>query len=348
MANLRTALITGATGQDGAYLAEFLLSKGYQVLAGFRRTSTKNEWRFEKLGLINHPNLEFVQLDVTDFPSVCNLFLARNIDEVYNLAAQSFVGVSFEQPILTANATGLGAVNLLEAIRQLRKDTRFYQASTSEMFGGLQHSILDENSNFNPRSPYAAAKVYAHNMTELYRSAYGLHASAGILFNHESPLRGEEFVTRKISIAVAKIALGESEVLKLGNLDAKRDWGYAGDYVKGMWAMVQREVPETYVLATSNTISVRDFVTMSFKAAGIEISFEGSNQSEVGLDSNSGKKLVEIDPVFYRPAEVEFLLGSYSKAQSELGWTPDMNVEELSRIMVTSDIQHLQNSRAIP
>lgn len=343
MSKQKTALIAGATGQDGAYLSELLLSHGYRVLAGFRRTSTKNEWRFEKLGIRNHPNLDFVQLDVTDLASISRILLSRSVDEVYNLAAQSFVGVSFEQPILTANSTGIGAVNLLEAIRQFSKDTRYYQASTSEMFGGLQETDLDEKTPFNPRSPYAAAKVYAHNMTELYRDAYELHASAGILFNHESPLRGEEFVTRKITTAVASIALGSESLLRLGNLDAKRDWGFAGDYVTGMWQMVQQAEPDTFVLATSQSISVREFVALSFQAIDIEIGFDGINEHEVGFDAKTGKKLVEIDPVFFRPAEVNYLLGNYSKAHSQFGWSPTMTVADLSEIMVKSDIQSLQN-----
>src|SRR5574338_459154 len=303
----QVAIITGITGQDGAYLTELLLSRGYSVWGTYRRTSSVNFWRIEELGIESHPNLHLVEYDLTDLSSSTRLLQSAGATEVYNLAAQSFVGVSFEQPITTAEISGVGAVNLLEAIRIVNPEIRFYQASTSEMFGKVQAIPQTESTPFYPRSPYGVAKLYAHWMTVNYRESYDIFGSSGILFNHESPLRGREFVTRKITDGVAKIKLGQLECLALGNLDAKRDWGFAKEYVEGMWRMLQADEPDTYVLATNRTETVRDFVRMAFKAAEIDVEFSGQNEQEFAVDTATGKKVVEVDRQFYRPAEVDLL-----------------------------------------
>lgn len=334
----KTAIVTGITGQDGAYLAELLLEKGYQVYGTYRRTSSVNFWRIEELGIKNHANLELVEYDLTDLSASIRLMQHCKPDEVYNLAAQSFVGVSFEQPITTAEITGLGAVNLLEAIRIVNPKIRFYQASTSEMFGKVQTIPQTETTPFYPRSPYGIAKLYAHWMTINYYESYGIFGCSGILFNHESPLRGREFVTRKITDSVAKIKLNLLEVLELGNLDAKRDWGFAKEYVEGMWRMLQADTPDTYVLATNRTETVRDFVTMAFKAVNITLRYEGSAEDEVGIDVATGKVLVRVNPKFYRPSEVELLIGSPEKAKQVLGWAPTTTLETLCKMMVEADL----------
>ncbi|HEY0487932.1 MAG TPA: GDP-mannose 4,6-dehydratase [Telluria sp.] len=339
MQTTKKALITGITGQDGAYLAQLLLEKGYRVTGTFRRTSSVNFWRIEELGIDAHPNLNLVEYDLTDLSSAIRLMQSSEPDEVYNLAAQSFVGVSFEQPLATAGITGMGAVNLLEAIRIVNPKIRFYQASTSEMFGKVQAIPQVEDTPFYPRSPYGVAKLYAHWMTVNYRESYGIFGASGILFNHESPLRGREFVTRKITDSVAKIVLNKLSVLELGNLDAKRDWGYAREYVDGMWRMLQADTPDTFVLATNRTESVRDFVTMAFKAAGVGIEFNGQGESETGHCAQTGKLLVRISPKFYRPAEVELLIGDASKAKRELGWAPATTLEQLCQMMVAADMR---------
>ena len=338
----KNAIITGITGQDGAYLAELLLAKGYVVYGTYRRTSSVNFWRIEELGIANHPNLHLIEYDLTDLSSSIRLLQTTGATEVYNLAAQSFVGVSFEQPITTAEITGIGPVNLLEAIRIVNPAIRFYQASTSEMFGKVQAIPQIESTPFYPRSPYGVAKLYAHWMTVNYRESYNIFASSGILFNHESPLRGREFVTRKITDSMAKIKLGKLDVLELGNLDAKRDWGFAKDYVEGMWRMLQADKPDTYVLATNRTETVRDFVTMAAKAAGFNLRWEGEDENEVGIDADTGKKLVAINLKFYRPAEVELLIGNPEKAQKELGWESKTTLEELCQMMVEADIRRNQ------
>lgn len=312
--NQRVAVITGVTGQDGAYLTELLLEKGYTVYGTYRRTSSVNFWRMDELGVTNHPNLHLVEFDLTDLSTCIRLLQTSGATEVYNLAAQSFVGVSFEQPVTTAEITGIGAVNLLEAIRIVNPKIRFYQASTSEMFGKVQAIPQTESTPFYPRSPYGVAKLYAHWITVNYRESYGIFGSSGILFNHESPLRGREFVTRKITDSVAKIKLGKLDVLELGNLDAKRDWGFAKEYVEGMWRMLQADEPDTFVLATNRTETVRDFVTMAFKAAGMSLEWKGKAEDEVGLDTATGKVVVRINPKFYRPAEVELLIGNAARA----------------------------------
>lgn len=336
---MRVAIITGVTGQDGAYLAQLLLEKGYTVYGTYRRTSSVNFWRIDGLGIQNHANLNLVEYDLTDLGS--NIALVQKVqpDEIYNLAAQSFVGVSFDQPTTTAQITGIGALNLLEAIRLVDPKIRFYQASTSEMFGKVQAIPQVEDTPFYPRSPYGVAKLYAHWMTVNYRESYNIFGSSGILFNHESPLRGREFVTRKITDSVAKIKLGQQDCLELGNLDAKRDWGYAKEYVEGMWRMLQADEPDTFVLATNRTETVRDFVRMAFKGAGIEVDFKGKDEQETAVDTATGKTVMRINPKFYRPAEVELLIGDPAKAKAKLGWEPKTTLEQLCQMMVEADLR---------
>jgi GDPmannose 4,6-dehydratase len=336
---MKTALITGITGQDGAYLAELLLNKGYKVYATYRRTASTNYWRIEELGIRDHENLHLVEYDLTDLGASIRLLELAQPDEVYNLAAQSFVGVSFDQPHTTAQITGIGPLNLLEAIRIVNSKIRFYQASTSEMFGEVQEIPQRETTPFYPRSPYGVAKLYAHWMTINYRESYDIFGSSGILFNHESPLRGLEFVTRKITDGIAKIKLGKQDCLELGNMDAKRDWGFAKDYVEGMHLMLQADEPDTFVLATNRTETVRDFVSMSCKAADIEIEWKGSNEDEVAINTVTGDVIVKVNPQFYRPAEVDLLIGDPQKAKDVLGWEPATTLEELCNMMVTADIR---------
>lgn len=333
------AIVTGITGQDGAYLAQLLLEKGYTVYGTYRRTSSVNFWRIEELGIEKHPDLHLVEYDMTDLSSSIRLLQATEATEIYNLAAQSFVGVSFDQPLTTAEITGIGAVNLLEAIRIVNPKVRFYQASTSEMFGKVQAIPQTEDTPFYPRSPYGVAKLYAHWMTINYRESYGIFGTSGILFNHESPLRGREFVTRKITDGIAKIKLDKMETLELGNLDAKRDWGYAKEYVEGMWRMLQIDQPDTYVLATNRTETVRDFVTLACKAVDIQLEWRGKAEEEQGIDCATGKVIVAINPKFYRPAEVELLIGNPAKAKADLGWEPQTSLEDLCRMMVEADLR---------
>ncbi|EGT0651400.1 GDP-mannose 4,6-dehydratase [Citrobacter braakii] len=338
----KTAIITGITGQDGAYLAELLLEKGYVVYGTYRRTSSVNFWRIEELGIKDNANLHLVEYDLTDLSASIRLMQTTGATEVYNLAAQSFVGVSFDQPVTTAEITGIGPVNLLEAIRIVNPAIRYYQASTSEMFGLVQAVPQKEDTPFYPRSPYGVAKLYAHWMTVNYRESYNIFASSGILFNHESPLRGQEFVTRKITDSVAKIKLGKLDVLELGNMDAKRDWGYAKEYVEGMWRILQAEKPDTFVLATNRTETVRDFVSMAFKAAGFTLRFEGKDEQEVGIDVATGKTLVRVNPKFFRPAEVDLLIGNPARAKEILGWEPKTSLEQLCQMMVEADLRRNQ------
>lgn len=336
---MKKAIITGITGQDGAYLAELLLRKGYKVFGTYRRTSSVNFWRINELDVTNHQNLNLIEYDLTDATSAVRLLDKIQPDEIYNLAAQSFVGVSFEQPLATASITALGPVHLLEAIRIVNPRIKFYQASTSEMFGHVQAIPQEESTPFYPRSPYGVAKLYAHWMTINYRESYDIFGSSGILFNHESPLRGLEFVTRKITDGAAKISLGMIDCLELGNLDAKRDWGYAKDYVQGMHAILQADKPDTYVLATNRTETVRDFVRLAFKGVGIEVDFKGQGDKEKAIDLNTGKTVVRVNPKFYRPAEVELLIGNPQKANDELGWQPETTLEELCKLMVEADVR---------
>jgi GDPmannose 4,6-dehydratase len=336
---LKKAIITGITGQDGAYLAQLLLEKGYEVYGTYRRTSSVNFWRIEELGIENHQNLHLIEYDLTDQSNSIRMVIDIKPDEIYNLAAQSFVGVSFDQPLATAHITGLGCVHLLEAIRIVNPKIKFYQASTSEMFGEVQAIPQKEDTPFYPRSPYGVAKLYAHWMVINYRESYDIFGCSGILFNHESPLRGREFVTRKITDSVAKIKLGKLDVLELGNMDAKRDWGFAKEYVEGMYLMLQADKPDTYVLATNRTETVRDFVTMAFKAVDIELIWEGKEENETAKDKATGKVLVKVNPKFYRPAEVDLLIGDPQKAKDELGWEPKTTLEELCAMMVKDDLK---------
>ena len=333
------AIITGITGQDGAYLAQLLLDKGYEVYGTYRRTSSVNFWRIEELGVDKNTDLHLVEYDLTDLSSSIRLLQSTGATEVYNLAAQSFVGVSFDQPITTAEITGLGPLHLLEAIRIVDPKIRFYQASTSELFGKVQAIPQIETTPFYPRSPYGVAKLYAHWMTINYRESYDIFACSGILFNHESPLRGREFVTRKITDSVAKIKQGKLDVLELGNMDAKRDWGFAKEYVEGMWRMMQAKEADTFILATNRTETVREFVSMAFKAAGINLEFKGHAENEIGVDVVTGKTVVQVNPKFYRPAEVELLIGNPEKAKNILGWEPETTLEQLCAMMVKADLQ---------
>lgn len=346
----KVALITGVTGQDGAYLAELLLSKGYIVHGIKRRSSAFNTGRIDHLLIDRHEQDAqlFVHFgDVTDSTNLIRLIQRTQPTEIYNLAAQSHVGVSFETPEYTANADAVGALRVLEAIRILGLEgkTRFYQASTSELYGDAKEAPQSETTPFRPRSPYAAAKLYAYWITVNYRQAYGIHASNGILFNHESPIRGETFVTRKITRAVAAIHKGTSDRLYLGNLEAKRDWGHAREYVKGMWQMLQQDKPDDYVLATGETHSVREFVDAAFAHVGIAIEWKGSGVDEVGVNSKTGATLVEIDPAYFRPTEVDLLLGDASKARRVLGWKPEIKFETLVQEMVDADIRALESVR---
>lgn len=341
----KIAMITGITGQDGAYLAELLLEKKYVVYGAYRRSSATNFWRIKELGIDKHPNLHLVEFDLTDLSSIIGLLRKSQATEVYNLAAQSFVTSSFEQPMMTSSITALGALNILEAIRIVNPMIRFYQASTSEMFGKVQTVPQTELTPFYPRSPYGVAKLYAHWMTVNYRESYNLFACSGILFNHESPLRGSEFITRKITNGIAKIKLGLLDVLEIGNLEAKRDWGFAREYVEGMWRMLQAEEPDTYVLATQRTESVRYFVNLAAHAAGFDLVWEGSGSNEIAVDQRTGKTIVQVNPQFYRPAEVDLLIGDASKAKKCLGWEPKITLEHLSQMMFEADLQ--RNKRGV-
>ena len=335
---MKTALITGITGQDGAYLAKLLLNKNYIVYGAYRRTSALNFWRIEELDIQNHPNFHLVEYDLTDTGNSLRLLERTQPDEIYNLAAQSFVGVSFDQPETTAQITGIGALRLLEAVRMVNPKIRYYQASTSEMFGKVQEIPQKETTPFYPRSPYGVAKLYAHWITLNYRESYDIFGCSGILFNHESPLRGIEFVTRKITDAFAKMALGKQDCVELGNLDARRDWGYAEEYVEGMWRMLQQEAPDTYVLATGRTQSIRDFAEMAAKAVQMELEWYGTGSDEYGVECGTNKVRVRVNPAFFRPSEVELLIGDATKAATQRHWTPKTTLEELCRMMVEADL----------
>jgi GDPmannose 4,6-dehydratase len=346
----KVALITGVTGQDGAYLAELLLNKGYTVHGIKRRSSSFNTGRLEQLYQDPHePNQQFILHygDMTDSTNLIRIVQETQPDEIYNLAAQSHVQVSFEAPEYTANADALGTMRLLEAIRLLglTKKTRFYQASTSELFGKVTEIPQSEKTPFHPRSPYGAAKLYAYWMVVNYREAYGMHASNGILFNHESPLRGETFVTRKITRAVAAIKLGYQDRVYLGNLDAERDWGHAREYVNGMWLMLQQSEPDDYVLATGKRYSVRTFVEKAFAETGVEIVWQGKGLNEKGVEAGTKRVLVEIDPRYFRPTEVDLLQGDPSKAQKKLGWTHTTDIDALCAEMVREDLVNVANEK---
>lgn len=332
---MRKALITGVTGQDGSYLAKLLLEKGYEVTGAIRRNSHPEIARLQKLGIAD--DVRYVDFDLSEINNINRLIRSTSFDEVYNLAAQSFVGSSWDHPIYAADVNGLGVVRILDAIRTYSPQTRFYQASTSEMFGLVRAVPQNEDTPFYPRSPYGVAKVYGHYITVNYRESFGLSASSGILFNHESPLRGSEFVTRKITLGLARFARGQHVPVELGNLDARRDWGFAGDYVEGMWRMLQQEKADDFVLATGVTTPIRDFVSFAASALGLDLEWSGAAETVQAVDRNSGKVAVKVNPKFYRPAEVDLLLGDATKARAKLGWEPKVGIRQLAEMMATSD-----------
>ena len=340
---MKNALITGINGQDGSFLAELLLEKGYNVYGILRRKSVVD------YGNVAHlvDKIHFIYADMTDVVSLINALRISQADEVYNLAAQSFVATSWDQPIATAEIDAIGVTNLLEAIRVVNPKARFYQASTSEMFGKVQAIPQDETTPFYPRSPYGVAKLYGHWITKNYRESFGLFTCSGILFNHEGERRGKEFVTRKITDTVARIKLGVADCLELGNMDAKRDWGHSKDYVKAMWLMLQQDEPDDYVVATGETRTVREFVTIAFKKVGIEIEFSGTGVDEVGIDKATGKVLVKVNPKFFRPAEVELLIGSPKKAEEKLGWKREISFDEMVERMINTDLELVKKEIAL-
>ncbi len=338
---MKNALITGVTGQDGSYLAEFLLSKGYNVYGMVRRSSTET---FERIGHIQN-NITIVQGDLTDQSSLDEAIKETQADEVYNLAAQSFVATSWNQPVLTSDVTGTGVTKILEAIRKHKPNVKFYQASSSEMFGKILETPQNEKTIFYPRSPYGVAKVYGHYITKNYRESYNIFACSGILFNHESPRRGYEFVTRKITHAVAKIHHGSTTPLHLGNLTTKRDWGYAADYVQAMWLMLQQKEPDDYVISTGQAHSIKEFVEEAFKVVDITLHWEGTGLEEKGIDSHTGKTVVVVDQKYFRPADVDHLVGDSSKATRILGWKPTLNFKQLVSLMVQSDLELVKNNK---
>jgi len=335
----RRALITGITGQDGAYLAKFLLEKGYDVYGAYRRSASVNGWRLEELGI--ERNVRLVSLDLLEFSNILRMVDRTAPDELYNLAAQSFVGVSFEQPIYTSEVDGLGVARLLEAIRMVNPGIRFYQASSSEMFGNSSQIPQSEDTPLHPRSPYGVAKLYGHWMTVNYREAHEIHASSGILFNHESPLRGLEFVTRKITAGLARIRHEQQEIIELGNMESSRDWGFAGDYVVGMWMMLQQPTPGDYVLGTGRTHTVRDFVNLAAGVAGFEITWEGEGEALRAVDRRTNRAIVRVNPELYRPAELFHLVGDATKARDRLGWEPRVAYEDMVQMMVETDLRRV-------
>jgi GDPmannose 4,6-dehydratase len=340
----RTALVTGITGQDGAYLSRLLLEKGYQVLGAFRRGASLDLWRLNELG-ITEKDIEFVPFELLEYANVRRTIEKASPDEIYNLGAQSFVGVSFEQPLFTMEVNALGVARLLEASKEVNPAAKFYQASTSEMFGKAQVIPQNEFTPFYPRSPYAIAKLSAHWTTVNYRESYGLFACSGILFNHESPLRGIEFVTRKITSGLARIREGQQEVIELGNLDAKRDWGFAGDYVEGMWLMLQQSEPDDFVLATGKTSSVREFCELAAAALGFKLAWKGAGVHTVGLDQQTGKTIIRTSPKHYRPAEVDLLRGDASKARDKLGWSAKTALPQLVDMMAEADLNRVRTGQ---
>ena len=332
----KTAFITGISGQDGAYLAKLLLEKGYRVVGATRRTASINTLRLQYLGV--EKDVELIDFDLLEFTNILRVIEQTAPDEIYNLAAQSFVGTSFEQPLLTGNVNALGVTRILEAIRTFGiSSCRFYQASTSELFGKVQTVPQNEETSFHPRSPYGVAKLYSHWITVNYRESFGLHCSSGILFNHESPLRGVDFVTRKITLGLANIQAGNQEFLELGNLDAQRDWGFAGNYVEAMWLMLQQAIPYDYVIATGKTHSIRKLIELAAPLYGIEIEWSGEGVDTVGTDRKTGKAIIKINPKYFRPAEVDLLVGDSSKAKEKLGWISKTSFAELVEVMAAAD-----------
>ena len=339
---MKTALITGISGQDGAYLAKLLLKKGYNVIGGERRNASSTLWRLNEIGISD--DIELVDFELSEFTNILRVIDKHSPDEVYNLAAQSFVGASFEMPTMTADVTGLGVSRLLEAIRQVNTKIKFYQASSSEMFGKVAETPQNEDTPFYPRSPYGVAKLYGHWITVNYREAYDMFACSGILFNHESPLRGHQFVTRKITIGLSNIKLKKQKILELGNLDAKRDWGFAGDYVEGMHMMLNHDIPDDYVLSTNETHSVREFIEIACKELAINLKWQGTGKDEIGIDIESGDTIIKINSKFYRPTEVDLLLGDSSKAKKILSWQNKTSFKELVSMMVVSDYDKIKKS----
>lgn len=340
----KTALITGITGQDGAYLAKLLLEKGYKVLGGVRRTSALNLNRLDHLGIAN--DIEMITLDLAELGNILRAIERYKPEEIYNLAAQSFVGTSFEQPLYTSDVDAIAVTRMLECLRSVGpKGFRFYQASTSEMFGEVQAIPQNEKTPFYPRSPYGVAKLYGHWIVVNYREAFGFHTSSGILFNHESPLRGTEFVTRKITLGLARVKANEQAVLELGNLDAKRDWGFAGDYVKAMWLMLQQDKADDYVIATGETYTIRHFAERAGHYLGMDIVWEGEAEKTKGIDRKTGKTVIQINPQFFRPAEVNLLVGDPIKAREKLGWQPKVGLEELCQMMAEADWRRVCDNR---
>ena len=336
---MKTAFITGITGQDGAYLAKLLLEKGYEVHGGVRRISQHETVRLDLLGIADKVTLH--EFDLTEQNNIFRTIQAVEMDEFYNLAAQSFVGASWDLPVYTADADGMAVVRILDTLRTLRPKARFYQASTSEMFGLVQEVPQKETTRLYPRSPYGVAKVYGHYITMNYRESFGMHASSGILFNHESPLRGKEFVTRKITLGLAQLARGGDAAVELGNMDAQRDWGFAGDYVEGMWRMLQQDEADDYVLATGVTTTIRDFFTFAAEELGMDLAWEGEAENETATDRKTGKLVMKVNPKFYRPAEVELLIGDASKAREKLGWKANVDIRGLASMMAKSDFDAL-------
>jgi len=339
----KKALITGIRGQDGAYLSKLLLKKGYEVYGADRRSGESSNWRLKELGI--EQEIKLVHMDLLEITNIMRIFEKIKPDEVYNLAAQSFVSTSFDQPVLTANINAMGVLKLLEALRTNKSDARFYQASTSEMFGKVQEMPQKETTPFYPRSPYAVSKLFGHWITVNYRESYKMFNCSGILFNHESPLRGQEFVTRKITYGAARIKHGLQDKIILGNLDAKRDWGYAEEYVEGIWSMLQQKTPDDYVLATGEAHTVKEFAYNAFKAAGYELVWRGKGIHTKGVCKKTGKVLVEVSPDFYRPAEVDFIVGDFSKAKKRLRWKPRIKFEQLVSIMVEADMKRVAKEK---
>jgi GDPmannose 4,6-dehydratase len=337
---MKKALITGITGQDGAYLTKFLFDKGYVVYGAFRRSAVLNLSGLKYLGVDD--KVSYLPLELLEFTNIYRAIEKIQPDEIYNLGAQSFVALSFEEPIFTADVTALGPLRILEAIRAVKPDTKFYQASSSEMFGKVQTIPQNEKTPFYPRSPYAASKLFAHWITVNYRESYGIFACSGVLFNHESPLRGLEFITRKVTYGIARIKNSLQDKVVLGNLDSKRDWGYAPEYVEAMWLMLQQKDPDDYVVATGETHSIREFAEHAFRYAGFDIVWKGKAIEEKGIDKKTGKTLIEVSPEFFRPAEVDILLGDYSKAKERLNWQPRTKFQDLVSIMADADIKRVE------
>ena len=337
----KIALITGVSGQDGAYLSKLLLEKNYKVVGTDRRSARASNWRLKRLGIEN--KIIFEEMEISEIYEVDRIFNKYNFDEVYNLAAQSFVGTSFNSPLNTANITGLGVLRILETIKAKNKRIKFYQASSSEMFGDVLENFQSEKTPLNPQSPYAIAKVFGHYMTQNYRESYGMYAVSGILFNHESPLRGEEFVTRKIIIGLIRIIKGDLDYLELGNINAKRDWGFAKEYVEAMWLMLQQKKPEDFVVSTGKTYSIKDFINKAVKILNLKTKWTGKGLNEKLLNTSNGKIIVKINPKFFRPAEVNILKGNASKAKKKLKWVPKTNLENLIKIMIDDEIKFYQD-----